>query len=290
MVARFRHFDLIEHHTAQARRHRAKRELSRTASRKRGALMRAFFPNLARDHSALSIETGDLSEPEAQSPANAWPSLPVTEPSERTGSIETGDGKRAQAGLQERSSASFPEERLLLPFYLFGLTLWILSAQTMRVSWLAVAVVVVATLTAGAIWRRAVPHWLAFIVMALWGSLPFVWRSIDPKMGLSLLGLLSGAIYTWCPTQENRQRISVPPRLLRSVAALLAKYRKLPKFARRLELGISLRRCLSTGAALLVVGSLYGSFEYAYRLGQRNTRNRETKHNIVPIPHETDLK
>src|SRR5215475_3140139 len=251
MVARFRHFDLIEHHTAQARRHRAKRELSRTASRKRGALMRAFFPNLARDHSALSIETGDLSEPEAQSPANAWPSLPVTEPSERTGSIETGDGKRAQAGLQERSSAGFPEERLLLPFYLFGLTLWILSAQTMRVSWLAVAVVVVATLTAGAIRQRAVPHWLAFIVMALWGSLPFAWRSIDPKMGLAFLGLLSGAIYTWCPSHETTQGIGLPRGLLSSFAALLARYRSLRQTADRLTLEISLQRCLSVCAVLL---------------------------------------
>src|SRR5262249_44474849 len=107
---------------------------------------------------------------------------------------------------------------------------------------------------------------------------------------LALLGLLSGAIYTWCPTQENRQRINVPPRPLRSVAALLAKYRSLPEFARRLELGISLRRCLSTGAALLVVGSLYGSYVYAYRLGQRNTRNMETKHDTVPILHDTDSK
>jgi len=36
IAARFRHFDLIEHHIAPSRRHRAKRELSRTASRKRG--------------------------------------------------------------------------------------------------------------------------------------------------------------------------------------------------------------------------------------------------------------
>jgi hypothetical protein len=254
--------------------------------------MGAFFPNLACNHSALSIECRGLSEPsEARSPANGLPSFPFTGPSEQTGSIdETGDGRQAQAALQEGSSVGFPEERLLLPFYLFGLTLWILSAQTMRVSWLAVAVVVVATLTAAAIWRRAVPHWLAFMMMALWGSLPFVWRSIDPKMGLALLGLLAGAIYTWCPTQENGQRVSVQQRLLRSVAALLAKYRSLPKFARRLELGISLRRCLSTGAALLVVGSLYGSYEYAYRLAQRNTRNMETEHDTGPIPHDTDLK
>src|SRR5215471_3356937 len=169
--------------------------------------MRAFFPNVACDHSAVSVETRDLSEPsEAQSPANGLPSLPLTEPSETTNSAEARDGRQVQAGLEERSSAGYSEERLLLPFYLFGLTLWILSAQTMRISWLAVAVVVVATLTAGVIWRRAVPHWLTFIVMALWGSLPFVWRSIDPKMGLAFLGLLSGGIYTWCPTQENRQR------------------------------------------------------------------------------------
>ena len=252
--------------------------------------MRAFFPNLACNHSALSIEPRDLPEPsEARSLANGLPSFPSTGPSEQTGPVETGDGKQAQAALQEGSSAGFTEERLLLPFYLFGLTLWILSAQTKRVSWLAVAVVVVATLTAAAIWRRAVPHWLAFIIMALWGSLPFVWRSIDPKMVLALFGLLSGALYTWCPTQESRQRNNVPPRLLRSVAALLAKYQSLPKFARRPELGISLRRCLSTGAALLVVVSLYWSYEYAYRLGQRNSRNMETKHDTVPILQDTDL-
>src|SRR5262249_57357405 len=100
------------------------------------------------------------------------------------------------------------------------------------------------------------PHWLAFIVMGLWGSLPFVWRSIDLKMGLAFLGLLSGAIYTWCPAQENKQRIGDPPTLLPRVAALLAKYRSLPQFARRLELGISLQRCSPAGPALLVVGSL----------------------------------
>jgi len=252
--------------------------------------MRAFFPNLACNHSALSIESRDLPEPsEARSLANGLPSFPSTGPSEQTGPVETGDGKQAQAALQEGSSAGFTEERLLLPFYLFGLTLWILSAQTKRVSWLAVAVVVVATLTAGAIWRRAVPHWLAFIVMALWGSLPFVWRSIDPKMGLAFLGLLSGGIYTWCPTQENRQRTSVPFGLLPSVATWLAKNRSLLQFAHRLELGISFHKCLSIGAALLVVGSLYGSYKYTYRLGQRNSRNLETKHDTVPTPQDTDL-
>jgi hypothetical protein len=105
--------------------------------------MRAFIPNLACNHSALSIESPGLPEPsEARSPANGLPSFPFTGPSEQTDPVdETGDGRQAQAALQEGSSVGFPEERLLLPFYLFGLTLWILSAQTMRVSWLAVAVV-----------------------------------------------------------------------------------------------------------------------------------------------------
>src|SRR5262249_20199438 len=146
-----------------------------------------------------------------------------------------------------------------------------------------------ATLTAGATWRRAVPHWLAFIVMALWGSLPFAWRSIDPKMGLAFLGLLSGAIYTWCPAQESRQRFGLPPGLLSCVTALLAKYRSFPQSAHRLKLGISLQKCLSVGAGLILVGSLYGSYEYAYHLGQRNARKIETKHDIVSIPEKTDL-
>src|SRR5215813_13406376 len=196
--------------------------------------MQGFFPKLAREHSAGFI---DLSEPlKAQSTTKWQPSFPSTVASEEAGSLETGDGRGELAELQKRSNAGFPEERLLVLFYLFGLILWILSAQTRRISWLAVAVVVVATLTAGAIRQRAVPHWLAFIVMALWGSLPFAWRSIDPKMGLAFLGLLSGAIYTWCPTQESRQRIGLPPGLLSSVTALLAKYRSFPQSAHRLKL------------------------------------------------------
>ena len=252
--------------------------------------MRAFFPNLAREHSALSIETRRLSEPsKAQSTANGRLSLPSTDSTERADLVETSDGRREQAQLQQRSSAGFPEERLLLAFYLFGLTLWILSAQTMRVSWLAVGVVVVAMLTAGAIWRRAVPHWLAFIVMTLWGCLPFAWRSIDPKMGLAFLGLLSGAIYTWCPAQENRQRIGLAIGSSFSVTALLAKCRSFPQSVHRLKLRISLQKSLSVGAALLLVGSLYGSYDYIYRLGQRNSRKIETKHDTVSTSDNTDL-
>jgi len=117
--------------------------------------MRAFFANLAREDTALSIKTGSLSEPsKAQSTANGRPSFPLTGSSEQAALVETSDGRPEQGELQERSNAGYPEERLLLAFYLFGLTLWILSAQTMRVSWLAVAVVVVATLTAVTIWRR----------------------------------------------------------------------------------------------------------------------------------------
>jgi hypothetical protein len=251
--------------------------------------MRAFFPNLAREQSALSIETRSLSEPsKAQSTASRPPSLRVNGSTERVGLAETSDERREQAERQERSSPGFSEERLLLAFYLFGLTLWILSAQTMRVSWLAVAAVVVATLTAGAIWRRAVPPWLAFIMMALWGSLPFAWRSIDPKMGLAFLGLLSGAIYTCCPSQENRQKIGLANGLLSSVAAPLMTY-GIPQSAHCLKSGISLQRCLSVGAALLLVGGFYGSYEYNYHLGHRNSRKIETKHDSVSTPDKSDV-
>ena len=252
--------------------------------------MRAFFPNLAREHSARSIETRSLTEPsEAQSTTKRPPSFPSSVTSERACSVETTDGGGEEPGLQERSTAGFPQERLLLPFYLFGLTLWILSAQTTRISWLAVAVVVVATLTAGVIRQRVVPHWLAFIVMALWGSLPFAWRSIDPKMGLAFLGLLSGAIYTWCPSQENRRGIALQRGLLSSFAALLARCRSLRQTAHRLKLEISLQGWLSACATILLVGSLYGSYEYTDRLGQRYSGNIETKHDAVSTRQKPDV-
>lgn len=44
IAARFRHFDLIEHHIAPPRRHLAKREQSRTASRNRGSSCEHFSP------------------------------------------------------------------------------------------------------------------------------------------------------------------------------------------------------------------------------------------------------
>ena len=209
--------------------------------------MRAIFPK-ARKHLALSIET---------------PSLP-----------------ELSASLSHTNRPPSLQKRLLLAFYFFGLTLWMVCAWTMRLSWLAVAVVVVATLTAGVMWRRVVPSWLAFMVMTLWGGLPFAWRSIDPKVGLAFLSLLSGAIYEWCPTRENRQKIGVPPGFLTSVAALLSQLRTLSHSARRLGLVVSWQRCLAAGVALLVVGScFYGG----YRLGQRNSRQIEivAKHESV---------
>ena len=91
-------------------------------------------------------DPSSLKTSEAQFPASGRPSSPLTGPPEQIGSVETGDDRRAQVGLHECSSAGFREERLLLPFYLFAIALRNLSAKTMRVSWLAVAVVVVATL------------------------------------------------------------------------------------------------------------------------------------------------
>jgi hypothetical protein len=58
---------------------------------------------------------------------------------------------------------------------------------------------------------------------------------------------------------------------------------------RGLKLGISLRKRLSAGAALLLVGSLCGSYEYIYGIGQRNSRKIETKHDTVSTPDNTDL-
>ena len=135
----FCHLDLITDHSIAAALRRARRELTRRHAAT-GASMRATFPK-ARKHLALSIET---------------PSLP-----------------ELSASPSHTNRPSSLQKRLLLAFYLFGLTLWMVCAWTMRLSWLAVAVVVVATLTAGVIWRRVVPSWLAFMVMTLWGGLPF---------------------------------------------------------------------------------------------------------------------
>src|SRR6516165_1615552 len=99
------------------------------------------------------------------------------------------------------------------------------------------------------------------MVMTLWGGLPFVWRSIDPKVGLAFLSLLSGAIYEWCPTRETGRNIGLPPGFLVNISSLFSI---LPQSARRLGLILPCRRCLAAGVALLAVGCLY----WGYHLGQ----------------------
>jgi hypothetical protein len=119
--------------------------------------MRAIFSTPARKHSALSTDA---------------PSLPDL------------SGLLSQASARQSRTGSGFKEWLLFAVYLFGITLWIVCAWTMWIGWVALGVVVVATLTAGIMWRRAVPPWLAFTVMALWGDLPFAWRSIGPEFSV----------------------------------------------------------------------------------------------------------
>src|SRR5215470_8917911 len=183
VAARFRHFDLIGQPALLGFGVVAREGIVATTMSKEGPLRRATFRNLRQRHSIVSRQTRDLRQ--------LWAAL------------------LRSSALQPRAGPGRLEERLLLAFCLFALSLWAVSAWTVQLSWPAVAVVGLATLTAGAMFRRNLPHWLAFIAVVVWGGLPFSWKSIDPNIALAFLGLLCGAICVWCPPHTNKTKIGV---------------------------------------------------------------------------------